>query len=172
MAASGGVTGDYESIATVLVGSGGTSSIDFTSLSTDYKHLQIRANYLTSADVALLRFNGTTSGSTAYDFHGIRGNGSTASAYAVTSTPHVQIGTGLGASTTIYGLVIDILDFANTNKNTTVKLTYGYDNNGSGQIEFFSGLWRSTAAVTSIKILPASGVISQHSQFALYGLKG
>ena len=41
-AAAGGGT-SYESIATVTVGAGGSSSISFTSIPSTYKHLQIRA---------------------------------------------------------------------------------------------------------------------------------
>ena len=36
------ITGSYESIATVTVGSGGSSYIEFTSIPGTYTHLQIR----------------------------------------------------------------------------------------------------------------------------------
>jgi predicted patatin/cPLA2 family phospholipase len=68
--------------------------------------------------------------------------------------------------------VIDILDYANTNKYKTVRALSGHDNNGSGYVNFESGLWMSTSAITSIKLFTAGNVYAQYTQFALYGIKG
>ena len=38
----GAAIGDYESIATVSVGAGGTSAVEFTTIAGTYSHLQIR----------------------------------------------------------------------------------------------------------------------------------
>jgi hypothetical protein len=67
--------------------------------------------------------------------------------------------------------VIDILDYANTNKYKTTRSFSGADNNGSGFVQFMSGLWMNTAAITSITILPNSDNFAQYSSFALYGIK-
>ncbi len=55
----------YESIATVNVGSSGSSFVEFTSIPSTYKHLQIRANsrytgYQNSGAAVYLQFNGDT----------------------------------------------------------------------------------------------------------------
>jgi hypothetical protein len=69
--------------------------------------------------------------------------------------------------------VIDILDYSNTNKYTTIRTLQGYDSNGSGNIRFNSGLWMNTAGVTDIKIFPdGAASFVQYSHFALYGIKG
>ena len=70
------------------------------------------------------------------------------------------------------GGVIDILDYANTNKYKTSRGLSGYDANGSGLLYLASGLWMNTAAITSIEITDALGNFATNSTFALYGIKG
>jgi hypothetical protein len=80
--------------------------------------------------------------------------------------------------TTYYSAsIIDILDYANTNKYKTYRALTGIDKNGSGSIQLTSGVWRNTTAITSITITPQSNTsptnqFQQYSQFALYGIKG
>jgi hypothetical protein len=175
------VYNSYESIATVTVGAGGASSIDFTSIPSTYKHLQIRGITklagATSDDNILARFNGNaTSGN--YGSHYLFGNGNSGSSAqagaSVTSQTSMFVGRTTGANTAsgIFGAaVIDVLDYQNTNKNKVVRNLSGHDYNGSGMIWFESGFWLSTAAITSISIF-ANSNFSQHSSFALYGIKG
>jgi hypothetical protein len=71
---------------------------------------------------------------------------------------------------------LDILDYANTNKFKTIRGLSGWNNNdtvdGNGSVRFISGLWRNTAAITSLKIVPEAAVnFKQYSSFALYGVK-
>jgi hypothetical protein len=49
----------------------------------------------------------------------------------------------------------------------------GCDANGSGFVEFNSGVWMNTAAITSIQLLANVSGYSwkQYSSFALYGVK-
>ena len=71
-------TNSYESIQTVTVGSGGSSTISFTSIPQTYKHLQIRGIGRSDAASGLswsyLKFNGD--GGTNYVSHYLQGNGS------------------------------------------------------------------------------------------------
>ena len=74
--------------------------------------------------------------------------------------------------------VIDILDYANTNKFKTVRALTGDDNNNStnyGYISLSSSLWRSTSAITSLTFDQESSSSTtnfvQYSSFALYGIK-
>ena len=175
------VTNSYESIATVIVGSGGASSIDFNlSGVTGYKHLQIRGIGKvngTGSDFPdfFIRYNGDTT-YTNYYSHQLGGDGS--------GTPYAS---NSGGSTTATGglagdisgaqftaKIIDILDYTNTSKNTTTRTLSGWDNNGSGQIRFASNVWLNTAAVTSISLVVRSAptTMSQYTTFALYGIKG
>ena len=165
--------GSYDAIGTAVVGSGGQSTITFSSIPSTYKHLQIRGIAFNSSDVGLLRLNGSsTSGN--YVEHGLRGDGSSASAYAQTSSrTAIQMGTAVATSTSPYTFVIDILDYQSTNKHKTVRMLLGYDANGSGQINLISGLFfpSTIAAITSLSITAASSTWAQHSSFDLYGIK-
>jgi hypothetical protein len=170
-------SGAYDSIATVTVGAGGTSTVTFSSIPSTYQHLQIRflARGTASADdiYGALTFNGV--GGTAYAAHELDGNGSTVGAQAFTSRGDAIINFINGANRTsgvFTAGVMDILDYANTNKNKTIRHLVGYDNNGSGNMTFQSGLFANTSAISSATIGASSGNFAQYSSFALYGIKG
>jgi hypothetical protein len=173
--------GDFESIATTTVGSGGSNgSVTFSSIPQTYKHLQVRALTRTDRgatdDASLIFLNGDTT-KTNYTLHGLRGSGSAASSfgYASASATGIQQIT-LGNSTTaqMFGaMVIDILDYTNTNKYTTVRSLGGMDYNGGGFIELVSGVWLNMASVNSISFQVLNGTeFLEYSSFALYGIRG
>ena len=179
---AGGVaasTTAYESIATINVGSGGSSTVTFSSIPNTYKHLQIRAM---AADTGNGFFDITTringdSGSN-YAGHQLYGQGSSAAASVLGgSTPVPQMytfytsGTNGGASSAFGVLVLDILDYASTTKNKTLRGLLGSDTNGNGFILFRSHVWlNSSTAISSISFTPSNS-LAQYSQFALYGVK-
>ena len=171
----------YESIATVTVGSGGSSPISFTSIPSTYKHLQIRliaqTNRANSVDSLQLNFNSDTGSN--YSWHTVQGDGSSASVLGYATQNYARIGDGtIGGATASGGYigagVIDILDYASTNKNKTIRGLTGVDENGAGRVGLGSGLWQnSSTAITSISIAPQAGTLFlQYSLFALYGIKG
>lgn len=163
----------YESIAVSSVGSGGASSVTFSSIPGTYTHLQLRGIFNSATQPqALLRFN-SDSGSN-YSYHQIEGNGTSAIAGAGTSTTSIIHFVNGIESTTSAGstFVVDILDYANTNKYKTTRALTGTDKNGSGQIFLVSGNWRNTNAVTDISVTTNSGTFAQYTQIALYGIKG
>ena len=172
-----GAAGDFESIATVTVGAGGAASIEFTSIPGTYQHLQVRvllrSDYLTGAG-GYLELNGDTSSS--YRNHILSGNGSSASG---TDWGALTLGMGCGYDTgssslsnTFAASVIDILDYANTSKNTTVRMLSGKETNGAGNVGVWSGLYVNTGAVTQIKFkFGGAAQWVQHSTAALYGIK-
>ena len=171
------VPNSYESIATVTVGSGGSSNIEFSSIPTTYKHLQVRGIWLHSVSnvAAIIRFNSDSAAN--YTQHLLRGDGSSAGVGSNTTSDGIT-GIGLTISVATSGAgsvgtsVIDLLDYANTNKYKTVRCLCGQDTNGAGQVRLYSGAWLSTSAVSNIQIIPNSGSFSQYTQFALYGIKG
>lgn len=174
----GGAANSYESIMTVPVGAGGASSIDFTSISSAYKHLQIRimarnGSTASGGNYLGMRFN-SDSGSN-YTYHALQGDGSSATAAGLASqnTVYLQRMANNNDASSIYGvLVVDLLDYANTNKYKTVRNLGAYDANGSGRIYLSSSVWMNTAAISSISITPESSTFAQYSSFALYGIKG
>lgn len=168
------VTNSYESIATVTVGSGGSSTITFSSIPSTYKHLQLRMTLkgTVASSALLVQFSGDTTSS--YNNHYLEGNGSSVVAgYDATGAIIVYGTIAPTAATSVFtGGVMDILDYTNTNKYKTVRTLSGYDANGSGIIDFDSGLWRNTGTVSSALLYPTSGNFAQYSQIALYGIKG
>jgi len=163
------VTNSFESIATVNVGGGGSNSISFSSIPNTYKHLQIRCLWETNiADNLGVTLNGSTA---PVRIHSLYGAGTSAAALSDTANYlSVQVGV---SSTTFYAGIIDILDYADTNKNKTVRMLGGVDFNGSGVVFLSSGLYSTTSAVSSLSLqTPNSRTFPQYSQFALYGIRG
>lgn len=178
LASSGGAAAaDYELISTTLVSSA-VSSVTFSSLNTvaaAYKHLQIRlaARTATSGNVddINIRFNSDTGSN--YAMHQLYGNGSSVASEGYTNTTLAAsaLVTGNTATANVFGAaVIDILDFANTTTNKTIRGLSGMASN-SNYVLLRSNHWRSTSAVTSITI-SASANLSVGSRFSIYGLKG
>jgi hypothetical protein len=165
---------DYESIATVTVGSTPATEIVFSSIPQTYTHLQIRAlvrnNRAAQTSNTYFRFNGDTGNN--YAFHAMLGNGSTTSSYGGSSA-NVQLSTdpsGNFTASCFAGQIYDFLDYRNTNKNKTTRILLGFDGNGSGEAHLASDLWNNTSAISSIRFFPNSGEYVQYTTFALYGI--
>ena len=168
--------GDFESIQTITVGGAGASSVEFTSIPADYTHLQIRgiarsSRAAFSSDPLLLQVNSDTGSN--YSWHSIGGTGSAAySDKGVTQSSIINYVIANNTVSNVFGVfIIDVLDYANTNKYKTFRNLIGLDNNGSGEVTLTSGNWRSTSAITSIKFTAQNGNLQQYSSFALYGVK-
>ena len=156
------------------------SSIVFSGIPSGYTHLQVRGLFRsdksadTNADMYLW-LNGDLSSSN-YTRKYLRGNGSAASSlgYATGNNPVAGEATGASSTTGMFGsTIIDILDYANPNKNTVVRPFHGQEQNSSaGNIWLTSSVWLNTAAVTSLTFtLQASTNFVTYSSFALYGIK-
>ena len=173
--------GAYVPIATTTVGAGGASNVEFTNIPSTYKHLQIRYISLTNratfgTDNITLTVNGA--GGTSYAWHNLRGDGGSASSGGTASTSNISMAFASGTTVTSApgSGVIDFLDYANTNKNKTIRALYGTDLNGlvasnAGALQMVSGLYNSTTAISSIKFTPELGTFTQYTQFALYGVR-
>lgn len=171
--------GEFESIATVSVGSGGASSIEFTSIPSGYQHLQVRcvvrgATSDTLTDMRVRAGNASADTGSNYSNHLLYGNGSGAFAAGYSSQAHMWLGTTTAATATasVFGtFVIDLLDYASTSKNKTFRAFGGRDVNGSGVAFVSSGSWLSTSAIDVVRLYPDVGDWAQHSTAALYGIK-
>ena len=168
--------GAYESIAAVTVPSGGVASVTFSLIPQNYAHLQIRSSARSTLagddDNIYLSFNGVAG--TSYSWHRMLADGSGIGVGANPSQPSAVITLVPGATglaNVFGGSVIDILDYANTSKNKTVRGIGGNDRNGSGYVTFQSFAFYNTSAITSITVTTGAN-IAAGSQFALYGIKG
>ena len=171
-------TGAMYSIGTVLVGSGGASSISFTSIPSTYKHLQLRITSRDNRAATLnnfhMRLNSDTTNS--YTYHTALADTSTVVSDGTTSpvdkTDYYYEPSTSTTASVFASSVIDILDYSFSTKYKTIRMSGGYDNNGVGRLTFTSNLWINTSAVTGISFTNSSGAnFSQYSSFALYGIK-
>lgn len=178
--AGGGAAGSYELIESVMLSNSTTSTVTFSNIDTyasTYKHLQLRFTMRTTRSSALdyldLRVN--SDGGSTYKSHELAGDGSSVSATNTTPTGHVLSLLTIGNTSTsnIFGAgVIDILDFGSTSKNKTFRSMSG-EHSSIPIIEFKSGLWINTAAITSLMFYPKNGPnFLSGSRFSLYGIKG
>jgi len=176
------VPNSYESIATVTVGSGGSSTVSFTSIPSTYKHLQVRgivattASGSTDSNYMITSANNDTNTSNYYT-HYINGNGSSAASggnNAYGGALYSGVAPKTNNTNMFGGLVIDILDYSNTSKNKTFRTLTGADlNNTNGILYFSSAVYLNTAAITSLTFSIAYiGDLARYSSFALYGIKG
>jgi hypothetical protein len=156
----------YNSIASTSVGATSVSSITFSSIPQTYKHLQIRAvvKPVTGASNIALTTNLSSFARRhqSYFFSGGSGEDSN------TSNQFVYTDNNLVAVA-----IIDILDYANTNKAKTIKSANGYQNGDtSGFFGLIAGLETSTGAITSVTITGATYNLDQMTTISLYGIAG
>lgn len=166
----------FDSISTVTVDAGGTSSVSFTSIPSTYQNLQLRF-------VAKTTIAGTGSGGEVINMT-MNGTSFADSAYVYASNTTLATNNNSGVNflanlvraddTSIFTAgIVDIFDYADTNKNTTIRTIGGYNRNGTGsEMSLNINVWNSTTAISSLTITPSSGNFPQNSRFALYGIRG
>lgn len=171
---AGGAPATFELISTQILGSN-AASVTFSAIPATYTHLQLRyvAQTVTNASVLRARFNSDATAAN-YSRHYLIGDGTSASSSATASNGWLDIGP-LEIGTNLFTAgVVDILDYANTNKNKTVRAFAGRRGTANPQIQLSSGVWASTAAITSVTLSEAffSQNLITGSRFSLYGIKG
>lgn len=164
----------FESIATVTVGSGGESSVTFSSIPQAYKHLQIRMLWNTPVgdQSMLITYNGV--GGTSYASHSLERSGTGAVSSGGGNQARWETfydGNNAPNSSNKVG-ILDIVDYTNTSKNKTSRLFWGANYNTTGRMATASCLFSSGSAISSITFQPFSTSFAQHTRFALYGIKG
>ena len=175
-------TSAFDSLGSVLLSSAATT-VTFSNIPATYTHLQLRFLAQTNRatigrDSVKAYFNADTTAF--YTSHGLQGDGTSTAAYSNgVSGTYMELGyVSSSAASGFFGLcVIDILDYANPNKNTVCRSMSGANLNGSvggygGNVGVNSGVWLKTTAVSSITLTPFVGTtFSAYSQFSLYGVK-
>lgn len=166
--------GAYDALATVSPS--GTNAVTFLGIPQGYKHLQIRyiSRNSVNNDQLAIQFNGDTAANySRHELSGFGGSVYSGNATSQTQIPGIAFQAPSVAGANILGVgIIDILDYASTTKNKTVRCLCGYDYNGGGGAAMNSGSWMSTAAVTSLSInQQGGGNFAANSQFAIYGVK-
>jgi hypothetical protein len=157
----------YEPIATTTLGSD-TNSITFSSISSAYTDLRlvvVCTVNITGVEVRVQLNNDTASN---YSNTQLTGNGSTASSNRYAATYFQFIGS---ASSTVPNLgTMDLFSYAGSTFKT-VLTTWSGDRNGSGTVERTVSLWRSTSAISTVKVSASgSNTLSTGTTATLYGI--
>jgi hypothetical protein len=159
----------YDRIATTTLGSA-NATITFSSIPATYTDLKIvfTGTATASGDDLLLRLNGDTG--TNYSVTALQGNGATASSFRSTSIAYVFLAGSASMSTTIPTFSeVDIFSYAG-GTNKTLLAQYSGDFNGSGVTARSVGLWRNTAAITSVSLLLLATTFKVNTTATLYGI--
>jgi hypothetical protein len=170
-------TGSYESIATATVGSTSVGRVDITSIPSTYQHLQVRITGRNTFNSSGMVSCSLTLNDGDGNIHYLSGDGSSAFTdyNSAISYPFNLSLPGVNATANAHGAaIIDILDYANTNKTKVLRSFSGSDLNGSGVVRLNSSLFDSTSAVSKISLWVYNNAanLSQYTTVALYGIKG
>lgn len=157
----------YEPIATTTLSSA-ASTITFSSIPNTYTDL--RVVLVATNDTSTYGTNWTFNSDTAnnYSWTVLEGDGTTASSNRNSSQPYIQV---LRMSNLQPNLqTLDIMSYAGST-NKSILITSARDLNGSGIIFNYVGLWRNTAAITSIRAQSNAANFATGTTATLYGIK-
>jgi hypothetical protein len=158
-------------IASVTVGSGGASSIDFTSIPSTYTDLVLKLSGRSTANDnwANISFNGSTA---SFSSRGLFGDGSSSGSYSRSDNVNtIANNTSSATANTFSNGEIYIPNYAGSN-NKSYSVDSVTENNGTSALtSLVAGLRSNTAAITSITLTPNSGNFAQYTTATLYGIK-
>jgi hypothetical protein len=163
----------YKPIATVTVGSGGTSTITFTSIPQTYTDLCIvysarSDNSATNWNNMKLAFNGSTADAS---WRYLAGYNNGIASSNVTGQVEVWINFNASTGSTFSNSMVYISNYTSSN-NKRISVETVAEGAAQDQIVgMVAGLWSNSAAITSISATPSSGNFMQYSTATLYGIK-
>ncbi len=163
----------FIAIQTITVGSGGSSSIEFTAIPATYTDLLVKlslrsdqANVYGGSTISL---NNSTSNFT-YRF--VYGEGAVAAAFGGTTNLSADQNGDTATANTFSNFDMYIPNYASSNYKSISQDSVTENNATTAYAEFGAVLWSDTAAITSIKLSPASTKVwKQYSTATLYGIK-
>lgn len=158
----------YTPLSTTTLGSA-QSSFTFSSISGSYTDLVIVASKITSGSAqGQMYFNGDNS-SGLYSATYLAGNGSAASSSRSSGQNQFTMeNVTLSTASDWVQFNINIMNYSNS---TTYKTFLSRTTAAGYGTEARVGLWRNTAAITSVTLLPANGLnFASGSTFTLYGI--
>lgn len=161
----------FKAIATTTVGSGGASSISFSSISSAYNDLNILISGRTTESITYGYISISFNGAGTLSYKRVLGyatgvNSSTGSLFVSNNTP----GTGIFGSTSIY-----IPNYSGSSQKSFSMETVMEANSTTSESALDAmlvGLWSDSAAITTITLTPLSSqTFLQYSTATLYGIK-
>jgi hypothetical protein len=160
-------------IAKQTVGSGGASSVTFSSIPQTFTDLKVvcSVRYSTGSQIGTatwIQLNGLTTNQTS---RMLSGNGASASSYTDTKIFAQSNGSSSTAST--FGNSEFYIPNYTSSNNKSISIDGVSENNATtAYAELAAGLWSSSAAITSIVLKEYNGsyTIAEGSEFTLYGI--
>jgi hypothetical protein len=159
-------------IASATVGSGGASTIDFTSIPSTYTDLVLKISARTTrsnyTDAISLSLNGVATNQTSIY---LEGNGSSAASGSLTSFRTVA--SAANATADIFGnSEYYIPNYAGGNNKSASSDGVTENNASDASAWLVANLWSQTAAITSISVTDLnSATFLQYTTATLYGIK-
>ena len=166
-------TNTYVALQTQVLGTA-VSSVTFSSIPQGYTDLVLvvsgRSTNGSADDSMYIQVNGDTAGAN-YSFTRLLGDGSSASSYRISNQVRTTVDGIAGGSTaagTFNAATINFQNYSNTTTNKTILSRSGIA--GSYTLAAV-GLWRNTAAITTILLTLASVAnFAVGSTFTIYGI--
>jgi len=162
-------------IASFTTVSGSPSFYDFQNIPQNYNHLQLSFSVRDTAALPtrgmFIEFNGNTITGTNAE-HYLKSDGAAMTSGNSTALGRLDFASIPAASTAanIFSVgVIDILDYSNTNKTKSLKINHGYDANGSGEVNLWTGLWNTNTAISWIRLYSNTS-FANGTTVQLYGI--
>lgn len=157
------MTATYDKIATNTLSST-TASVTFNSISGAYTDLILVVNATSPSLVNLeMQYNGDTGNN--YSRTVLSANGSATQSLRQSNVGYIRLTTEGILATGQSNQIIQIQNYSNT---TTYKTSLNRANNSVYGTDAVVGLWRNTAAITSVTLYV--GTFSVGSTFNLYGI--
>ena len=156
-------------IASQTLGSA-ASTITFSSIPATYTDLRlvvVGADNDSAGYNIRFQYNNDTANN--YSFIDLRGDGSSASSLRVTNDNYVFAGSMPSDNTVPFLATLDIFSYAGSTFKTAL-VTSSTDKNGSGSTRRLVSLWRSTSAITSVKLISNGGTYTSGTTATLYGI--
>jgi hypothetical protein len=155
----------YTPIASITLGTA-VAEVTFTSIPSIYTDLVlITSTDQTASAASYIQFNGDTA--TNYSNTNLTGDGTSATSNRVTSSA-----LGVAFATTSANDQISVLNIMNYSNTTTNKTFLLRRNDAAAQVSLVVGLWRSTAAISSMRLYSNGSTFTANSTFNLYGILG
>ena len=155
----------YEPIATTSPN--GVNSYSFTSIPGTYTDLRLVIVAVTNTGGSSVNIQLNSNTTTIYSQTNLKGDGSAATSARTSNEDYWYFAQSPGVDSTPSLITIDFFNYAGST-NKTVLSTQANDKNGSGVVFYRVGLWRNTAAITSINVFTTGTVTGTTA--TLYGI--
>jgi hypothetical protein len=158
----------YSSIATTTLGSA-AAVITFSSFS-GYTDLRLVMNILPTGSGSAVELTVNNDSANNYSWTNVYGTGTATVSSRTSNYSNILGGYGLGSSTTIpTQFELNFQNYSNTTTNKTILSRF--TDPSQGLTGAAVSIWRSTAAITSIKINNPTSTYAAGSTFTLYGIQ-